>query len=409
MFVTVELGTVGIVGAPPPGLTIISRRRLYVPARRRGIRYIVQDILTKEFLEWDLPLSDVERTYTLSGPKGIRGKIDPEYPDLADLGVKSRGTWIHAESDGVIRGSGIVQPGSLEGDSLSIDCSGFTSYAHLIPFSGVYSGVQVDPLDVIRLLWDHIQSFPTSNMGVTVDPTTSPVRIGYPERDVNFETQAGEQVSFSAGPYKLNWWTDTKCGQEMDNLARECPVDYLEQDHWNADKTDILHNLALGYPRVGRQQSDLYFVLDENIIEQPKLREHPNLGASEVAVLGAGEGSAKVRGSYIGQPSGRLRVPITVEDADVTRVERANAFAEDEYLRRQEVIEIEQIKVDLNHENARLGTFNEGDDILVQSPFAYVGRLALWHRVMSYAVDDDKGVGVISLRRSETFRYGARI
>lgn len=393
------------VGEPAPGLNIVRPVREYVPAARRGLRFIVQDILTHEFLEWDLPVSNVTIKFPLSGSKTITGQIDPEYPRVAELGMKSRGTWVHAEQEGRILASGILQPGSIEDETLSIDAAGFASYPHLVPYRSVYQGVQVDPMDIVRHIWGHVQSYPSGNLSVLVDPTVTDVRIGTPAENVNFETNTSENVAFTAGPYVLNWWTATNCGGEIDKLVKECPADYREVDYWNPGKTDVLHRLQLGYPRLGRKLTELAFT-PANIMALVPLSEDPEMGVSEVIYTGAGEGSSMVQGSYIGQPDGRLRYPIVIQDTEITRTERARAFAEAEYLRRQATVGIGSLVIDGNHENAKLGTFEAGDDILVQCEVSYIGRIAMWHRIVSWEYDPESGFPTLELQRSDTFRYG---
>ncbi len=42
-----------------------------------------------------------------------------------------------------------------------IEASSFSSYAHRVPYLSTYRGVQVDPADVVRAMWSHLQSYPT--------------------------------------------------------------------------------------------------------------------------------------------------------------------------------------------------------------------------------------------------------
>lgn len=399
----------GKQGSPPLGLNIITRKQRYVPASRRGRRYIAQDILTGEFLEWDLPLLDDKIKYVLNGSKTISGRLDPAAPDLAQLfrkNIQPRKTWIHAEENDQILASGILQPGSMEGQSLSIDAAGFTSYFHLVPYRSIFEGVDQDPADLIRHIVAHVQSYGSGDLNVIVDPTTTPVRIGEPERDVDFTTGAGEQVTFSAGPYKLNWWTDTNCGDEVADLAKEAALDYVEHDYWNADRSAIIHRLELGYPRVGVYKPHLSFVEDQNIFGAVPLGADPAMGCTEVHYTGAGEGRDMVHGSYVGIPTGGLRVPIVIDDPTITRNERAKAFAHDEYLRRQAIFGVGRVTVNTHHENAKLGTFKVGDDILVRSRIPWRGSIDIRHRIEGYDLDQN-GQAVMELRPSSTYRYGA--
>lgn len=451
-----SLGNNLIVGPPPPGRAIYTRRQLYVPARHRGLRFIVQDIRTKEFLHWDLPVSSPSISYALNGAKTISGTLQPEHPDFASLNLRPRSVWIHAEQDGLIRGSGILQPSKVNDDSFSIDAAGFTSYLHGIGFQGTYSGIQIDPAVPAKLLWTHAQGFYNGNINVIVDDFSTPVRIGEEERDVSFQTGGDEivqvkygsvtedqweallalgltgnpadqtealyptraqldsvvggtpsnMVEFSAGPYKLNWWEETNSGSEWDSLAQETPFDFVEVDYWNEDKTDVLHRLKVGYPRIGRRRDDLRFIQGVNTEVIP-LTDNPDMGCTEVTFLGAGEGSSMIRGTFIGPDNGSIRHPVTREDSTITRNERARAYAEDEYMRMQATIGFDQIVVDAHHDYAKLGSWDVGDDIPVWGDISFHGRLSLWHRITNYDYDEETGLATLDLRRSDTYRYGS--
>lgn len=386
---------------------VVERDQLYRPAARRGLRFIAQDILTERWLHWDLPIQGAEMTFVLSGSKTITGTISPEIPGIAEVGLSPRNTWIHAEQDGQIQGSGILQPGSIEGSTLKVDAAGFTSYPHLVPYRGQYSQIGVDALDVVRHIWQHVQSHPAGNLGVTVDPLLCGVKLGTPKKDVEFQTGAGQDVAFQSGPYELNWWTDKKCGQEIDALAKSIPFEFLEHDYWNADKTAVLHNVALGYPRVGGKKPGLSFIQGDNVTDPVPVADDPELYCTEVTVLGAGEGSKRVQATYNGGATNRVRVPVVVEDGSITTVARARAAAEAEYHRRQATTGFDSITIDARHPHAKLGTFRNGDDILPRAKLPYLGKQALWHRITEYTVSHNGARAVLKLRRSDAFTPGA--
>lgn len=372
-------------------------------------RIIAQRILDGEFLSWDFPLSQVQVQDTLSGPTVISGVLEPELPFLNVDAVDAWAIWLHVEQDGEIRASGILQPIALdsEEESISVEAEGASGYPHGIPFLGQYEAIQVDPLDVVRRIWAHIQAHPDGKLGVVVDATTSPVRIGTEERDVSFETGAGEQVEFTAGPYKLHWWDHRDCGQEINQLAQETPFDYRDTSYWNADKTNVLHRIELGYPRLGRRQHNLRFAQDENLLESIPLVERDDAYASAVIVLGAGEGRDMVRGTAQTVSSTRLRRPVVIEDKTITSSSRARARANSELSQRTvSRVSMRQITVDARHPNAKLGSFTPGDDIAVTGDFPYIGRATLWHRITASTWEPDSEIVILDLAPSESFRYG---
>lgn len=368
-------------------------------------RVIAQSIRTGEFLDWDFPVSGVQIKETLSGPSIITGRLEPEMPDLVK-GTDAWSTWLHVEQDGQIRASGIIQPSSLNEETLAVECEGVAGYPHGIPFLGDYKGIQVDPLNVTRMIWQHVQSYPDGNLGVTLDATTSPVRIGTEEEEVDFETGAGERVQFTAGPYKLNWWSNQDCGTEINSLAAETPFDYAERVSWSADKTAVNHHIRLGYPRLGARRENLRFAQGENIVSYIPLVEMDDAYASSVIVLGAGEGRKMVRATAGTSSPHRVRRVVTVVDKSITSTARAQTRAREELRRRQALLSMRQITVDARHENAKLGTYSVGDDILIIGEFPYLGEMRTWHRITSYTWSPDADAVTLELAPSNSFSYG---
>lgn len=378
------------------------------------MRVIVQEILSGDFVDWDLPVEDLSITFALSGPTQIRGKIGPEIPLPRRAVLEPWAQWLHIEESGTIRASGILQPATLDDhEFISIDAIGPSGYPHGIPYLGEFSlgspiGVGIDPLDVVRDIWDHIQSYPEGNLGVVVDSTTSPIRIGTPKEEVSFETGAGEQVDFIAGPYTIDWWENTLCGTEINNLAKETPFDFRDRCEWNDTLTNVEHRIELGYPRVGGKRTDLRFAQDENILEIIPLHEPDAQYASQVVVSGSGEGRDSIRG-YAGQRIGsRVRRVAVLNDKSISSITRANAVANDELRRRQGLTAVDTIVINSFHQNAEIGSFWPGDDIFIQGEVAWYDEpLGLWHRVISIDWTPDKDTASVKVARSDTFVYGS--
>lgn len=401
-----------------------------LPPLTQPLRLIAQRILTKEFLDWDLPVNDVEISYALSGPGLIRGSFKPEIKSIKDLNLDAWATYIHAEIDGQIRATGILMPIDYAEEQLSFEAVGFTTYGYGTPWLGSeYAGIQVDPLDVVRLMWQHLQSYPESHLGITVDPTISPVRLGeaaYTTNDLDQDgnlqyddiTDANGNVTgtkirtkdVEAKPYTLMWWDLVDIGQEIDNLAKATPFDYYEKAVWNANKTDVVLGLGIGYPRKGSKRFDLRFVQDENILDVVPVKEGENTYASAVIIIGAGEGRDAVRG-YTGERyQQRLRRVSATSQKNIKTVDAANALAKVELLaRRGKMLEFAQISVDANHPNARFGEYQTGDDIYVQVDVPWVGDIGLWHRITTITYVPDRDLVNIVLARSDSFRYGSTI
>lgn len=166
--------------SPPPEFELVSPQ--YIPPSGRGLRFIVQDTVSGEFKDWDLPLTNVELTYTLSGPTLLKARLGPEYPEAREYQLDAWSTWIHVEQDGLIRASVIVQPLAVDGEDLIIDGIGVTGYPAGIPYMSQLQEILIDPAEIIRRIWSHLQTYPDGNMGVTVSNTATPLRLGDPER-----------------------------------------------------------------------------------------------------------------------------------------------------------------------------------------------------------------------------------
>lgn len=361
------------------------------------MRFLVQSI-EGEWLHLDFPLVDVEITTALSGPCEIAGKLDPEQADLVDIPLIPWGTWIWAEQDGQIRAGGILQPTSLEGESLDITAVGFSEYAKQVPFRGAWElgspvGIGIDPIDAFRYLWDYIQQMPDRDLGITYDNTKSKVKWGTPQTD-------GDNDS---GPYKLDWWESKNTGEELERLVTDTPFDYREKYSWNADRTEVRRHIQIGYPKLGRRRTDLRFAQDENIDNLVSVGEDPELFATRVFVHGRGEGSAMVWGKAEKHIEGVLPVAVVIEDKTLATRDACNKLASEELAKRSGAIEsrlvIEEIEMPWYNAHAPLGSFDVGDEILITSDFAWRGRTDLWHRITGITLNVDEETMKLTLRR----------
>ncbi len=407
-------------------------------------RCYAQRVLTDEWLSRDLPLSDLRVTSTLSGPCRVTGKIDPIYQDLkaddGELLLSPWRTWVWVEASDQIRGGGLVTDVKTIGQELTVEVTGVSGYLTDQPLvnnlrwggsSEGTSGNGVDPLTVYRALWEWVQSRTNSDLGVTVDPTTSPYRLGewHNARQLDADGSLGDDpkaVSTSPIPidrvwtkqdkppvaaqgktlywqYQLNWWDNHELGRKTDEYARQVPFDYREQYAWASPaKEAVAKHIHLGYPRVGRR-SDKRFAEQENISGVLTVQRSGDDYANAIVAYGAGEGSKMLRSS-VSVADGRVRRTRTVERPDITTEAALRAVAEDELRRWNSVEDITSFTVH-DHPNAAIGTFSEGDDVLVH---AYTGwsPIDLWVRITAMTLSPDTGEVTVTCSRSDRFRYG---
>lgn len=350
---------------------------------------------TETVLDYDVPLSRVKITDQLSGPGGIIGVIPFEVahlrgPDGHPLFLPWS-TAIYAEFGGIIRAGGILVEMEEQGSALGLDCIGFSGYPNEMPYTDYETWTGADPLTIVRHIWSNLQGKPRGNIGVEVDGKTStPRRVGTPkvENDSN------------SGPYTLAWYETTDLGREIDELARETPFDYRMVHGWvDETETDIYHRLQFGYPSIGRRRHDLRFVVGENVAALPDVEWDGGNFASEVMVLGAGEGRDMIRG-VDKRSHTRIRRAAVVTDKMQRSKSRADAVAREELAARMGDADITELVV-FDHPHAQLGSIQLGDEILVQTAEGWSDEFALWVRVLQIEFDPEKDQSVLTITRVE--------
>lgn len=347
-------------------------------AQRRGWRYFATRLNgdgTETLVDMDLPIEDVTIEDVLSGDQALNGKIDPAYtrllgPDGKPI-LREWRTGLYAENDGDIRFGGILTNSGFDGPEWSLETTGFTSYLRDMPYTGAgYKGVKVDPLDVVRVIYGHVQSQPGGNIGLSVAKTTTggKVVIGSALAADQYDPETGgglNGLTLESQAYKLNIYTNHNLASDVDDLASLTPFDYHERHVWNADGT-IGHFLDLGYPKIGRKRDDLRFIFGVNIFEPPSVERDGSIYASGTLVLGAGDGSQAKRAlrETPTRPDGLRRIAVVVDDTLKTDRACANrADAENQW--RARIDDMDSIIV-ANHPNAPLGAVQVGDTIRVE-------------------------------------------
>lgn len=365
-------------------------------AAPKGWRYIATRLNgdgTETALDYNVPLTDAKVSTDLSGPGQITGNITPEVSRLQSGGRPLFLEWstaLYAECDGLIRGGGIIADMSEDGPALAITAPGWTAYPKEQPYTGSYSQIGVDPLNVVRHIWAHLQSKPGGNIGLSIDDTTSPIRLGTKANPDDSET----------GPYELAPWKTLDLGTELDNLADSTPFDYRIDHAWAPGDT-ISHNLVIGYPRLGARKNGLRFVVGENVFTAPGLAYGGNSYASGALIVGAGEGRDMIA-QVAEQTPDRLRRIAVIEDKTITSKAKALAAAETESKLRSGLADFAQDLVVIEHRNAPVGSYTVGDEIPVTTAKkGWTNGQTIWVRILSITLDPPTGGSILTVIRAE--------
>lgn len=334
-------------------------------------RYLLQALPSGEMLSWDLPLEGVDLSLSLSAPTVMSATITHERPELVGL-LRPYHVAIWVDDDSGDLHGGILTDIDADGPKVSLTVAGYAYYPTGQPWTDAeYQGIRVDPLDVVRRIWDRLQAIPGGDLHLEVDTTKSKVTVGEPERDVNFtDSNTGEEVSFEAGPYKLNYWGTADVGKEFADLIERAGATYLERHYWDGET--IRHRLQIDCPGRAVRRDDLRFVVGENVIVPPKL-SLPGTGyASEVLVLGAGEGRDARYASSGPVNTGGLYRAAVYSDKSITSNTKAQSIARAQAKKLSGDLEqITELLV-LDHPNADLRSILPGDVIRVSGDTEWI-------------------------------------
>lgn len=399
--------------------------------------WIAQRVLTGEFLHYDLPIQG-EPTKELSGTGSLRATLSPDEGLLRGsdgrLLLEPWNTAIYVEDDGQIRWGGLLTDMAWEGPRWEIAASGFTTYPHGQPYSDEYIGVKVDPADIVRHIWAHLQGFPNGNLGVSVTGSTSKL-IGTdsdirrdaakvvedaakkvleaarasldaarqrdaPDSEIDALEAARDAaeadhdkksdarqalddlVREDGGSYRLNWWDNPDCGGEIQALSRETPFEWVEQHTWNADRTGIAHRVVIG-DTIGARRDGLRFEQGTNVTAVVPYELDGLDIATEIIGIGAGEGKQALRSTAAVNTKGQLRRARMLEMKDVRDKNRLEAETRYELALSGGQPLATRITV-TNHPHARFGAWDVGDVVALHADVPWLGQSVTWQRIVSW-------------------------
>lgn len=367
-------------------------------------RFIVEEARTGNIIAKDLEVQKPKLLRALSGAANIQ--FDVDYRAYANAGIyfKPWGHLIHVEKKILgqrkIWTSAIVTPSEIDKKSgiMHLVAKGFSSYAKGMPWLENFNPLVVDPFELVHKVWDHLQSYPDGNLGITVYPATSGLEMlpGYA-----FDGELLNQDFFAAF---IRASDKVDCGDYIDGLARDIPFDYVEQSAWNSDRSAVDKKIYLGYPIAGVLQDHLAFIVNENVIEVSPHIETEIDWVSDVVITGWFPGQ-EVSAQLTNSDPLRFRRVVTEDDAKLNSDERAAAWARRKLTRRQTPAHFDSIIVDMGHPNAPFGTYDVGDRIFVKGLMPWVGNVNQQHKILAIAVDEEAGTCELTLRAEGAYEY----
>lgn len=216
------------------------------------------------------------------------------------------------------------------------------------------------------------------------------------------KSAADEKAREDGGAYKILWWDTPNCGQEIDDLAEQTPFDWTERHYFTPDG-DVRHEIRVHYPRAGRFRSDLRFATGENITDVVTPESDGDRFANEVFGIGAGEGVGALR-STTAVTDGRLRTVAVVNAKNIKRKAGLDAKLRKTLTAQSNTLVISSITVKGTRQTP-IGSWNLGDDILVQADLPWLGKVQIRHRIVAWSPTSDNHA-TLSLERSDSFLYG---
>ena len=367
----------------------------------------------------DLPITGQPKVQkVLSGVNSISLEINPKFESLmAEDGrpiFERWGTIIYAERDGDIQGGFILEDMDAEGPKLTLQGVGFLGYAQDIAYTGEFIAYEVDPMDMARFIWSHIQSGTMGNIGLVLDTKDTggkrtvgirpvPAFRGRPAI-TTLPGGKGEVVLPAAPatpaiedqPFRLAWYESHNLLDDFVKLAQESPFDFREKHWWEGG--EVQHFVEMTYPRIGDRKPLLRFAVGENVFEAPKYVMDGSDYASDILLLGAGEGAKMVKGYATDHSQGLLRRTRVVKNGGVGRAATAQAQAQRQLALYQGDFKVTDLVVK-NTPMTPYGSFDVGDEIrLVTSEDEWIESGEVWVRVMELEVspadNDDMNITV---------------
>lgn len=385
------------------------------------IKFSVIKVNTNEIITNDLLYTDATVTVNLSAPSRSQIKIpEPEqYLSAAGIDWKTWGYWIVPRisigNQNRFLGAQLLTRVDIDPKSgeLNLEGTGFLGYPKGIPFLQDYRPIAEDPSMIIQTVWAHLQNFTNANLGIDVQPKELGIQMlpgfSFDGNVLNFDFYC---IFLSATDFQ-------DCGDIINSLVRDMPLDMVEEVTWNGQFNKVVR---LGYPQLGYKQTGLSFVLGENVIAAELADELEIEPVSDVIIRGWRPGTtyssqlniekineelvAAGKPQLVADPLDRVRRTIMEEDANIDSTERAQAWARRRLTRRNIPKSFKKIMIDPNHFNGPIDNFWLADSVYVEAAnYPWIGEIKQWHRVTSLTFKANELPVEVGLKVEGAFNY----
>jgi hypothetical protein len=364
---------------------------------------------TETIVHPEVPLGD-DTTIKLANnaPTELSGSISPEVLDLVDINgrplIERWSTAIYAEADGEIRGGGIVVDDGVESDTLKLDCMGFAGYPNGQPYTEAnswppnpYPVNGIEPTDLIREVWRHLQAQTRGNLNVNIDSLRTGLLVGKMVAQGEFDTENGP-LSFEYTPLMLRWFETFDLGDAISNIVENTPLEFWEEHSWNDDETQVEHYIRMAYPRRGARRQDHRFVVGENI-ESVALEIADTEYADTVMAVGAGEGIVMPRAVVFRDEETRIRRCVYLEDKTRKTEASVAVAARTELAAHVGVDVISSVTVKPDAVSDLIG-LQPGDEVRLMGDSAY-RDIDMWVRIEAKTITPSKNGLSFDLTRAD--------
>lgn len=328
---------------------------------------------TQTLVHPELPLVDARMTELLSAPTVLTAKLTPPVPPgwSADTGrpvLEPYASAIYVERDGVLRAGTIVtevESGDGEAELVAVGFLGYLDGQGWTDADQLF--YDTDPAVIYRWVWARAQGNAGGNLALTCTGLNTPLRVG--KRAVAGDDKTSDE------PVRFAPYATTDVGKALGDLAAEASIELRETHEWDGEQ--IRHVVEMAWPRRGRRHGTRW-VIGENVTQVPELRNDSGAYASDVTVIGAGDGPAAIVGRASSATLTRLRRAVTISRTDLATKPAAESFATTQLRRRQPIRSgFESVTV-RDSAHAPVASVAPGDDVNLTG-----GRFDAWVRVLS--------------------------